>query len=105
MSQNHFDHAEMHDYTPTQSSLLTPFQRKFLLKHLKSELRVEYRRRIEIMLLADQGRSQSQICSELGCSQETARYWIRMAQIGQAHAWNTYPIGRPKTVKIGRAHV
>ncbi|MGA7935647.1 MAG: helix-turn-helix domain-containing protein [Kovacikia sp.] len=81
-----------------QSQFLTPFQRKLLLKSLHTEQRQEYRRRIEIMLLADAGQSQTQICETVGCSQETARYWITMARTGQAHTWNDHPIGRPKTV-------
>ena len=81
-----------------QGKFLTPFQTKLLLKNLEADLRPEYRRRIEIMLLADRGYSQAQICDELGCSQETARYWINMVQTGQAHKWNGHPIGRPKTV-------
>ncbi len=81
-----------------QSQFLTPFQRKLLLKSLQTEQRPEYRRRIEIMLLADAGQSQTQICEALGCSQETARYWMTMTRTGQAHTWNDHPIGRPKTV-------
>jgi transposase len=82
----------------TLGQCLTPFQRKLLLKNLQSDLRPEYRRRIEIMLLADTGQSQTQICKALGCSQETARYWISMAHSGQAHRWNDRQMGRPKTV-------
>ena len=81
-----------------QGQYLTPFQRKLLHKSMQADLRPEYRRRIEIMLLADTGQSQAQICKALGCSQETARYWIVMAQTGKAHNWNDYIIGRPKTV-------
>jgi len=81
-----------------QSLYLTPFQRKFLLKSLETDLRPEYRRRIEIMLLADAGQSQTQICEALGCAQETARYWIVMAQTGNAHNWGDRPMGRPKAV-------
>lgn len=77
---------------------LTPFQRRLLLKSLETDLRPAYRRRIEIMLLADEGHSQAQICERLGCSQEAARYWISMAQAGQAHKWNDRPMGRPKVV-------
>jgi hypothetical protein len=69
----------------TLGQCLTPFQRKLLLKSLEGDLRLEYRRRIEIMLLADTGQSQAQICKALGCSQEMARYWIAMAQAGNAH--------------------
>lgn len=77
---------------------LTSFQRKLLLKSLQTDLRPEYRRRIEIMLLADTGQCQAQICKALGCSPDMARYWIVMAQTGQAHHWNDHPMGRPKTV-------
>ncbi len=77
---------------------LTSFQRKLLLKNLEADLRPEYRRRIEIMLLADAGQSQAQICEALLCSQETARYWIAIAQAGLAHHWNDRLMGRPKTV-------
>jgi transposase len=81
-----------------QSQFLTSFQRKLLLKHIKNERRSEYRRRIEIMLLADAGKSQAQVCEELGCSQKTARQWIEMARQGKAHLWHELPIGRPHTV-------
>lgn len=81
-----------------QNNFLTAFQRTLLLESMQADLRPEYRRRIEIMLLADMGHSQSQICTALGCSQEMARYWIAMAQAGQAHNWKDRPIGRPKTI-------
>lgn len=81
-----------------QSQCLTPFQRKLLLKSLQTDLRPEYRRRIEIMLLADTGQSQTQICKAVGCSPEMARYWIAIAHSGQAHHWSDRPMGRPKTV-------
>ena len=90
------------NYSVPQSSqqerLLSPFQKKLLQEKLKTNLRPEYRRRIEIMLLADRGHSQSQICSTLNCSHETARYWTHIAQSGDAHKWKDLPIGRPKTV-------
>jgi putative transposase len=82
----------------TQGRYLTPFQKKLLQKNLQTSLRDEYRRRIEIMLLADEGQSQRQICQALSCSKETARYWIAKAQAGQAHNWQDSPRGRPKTV-------
>lgn len=50
------------------------------------------------MLLADEGHSQTQICQALGCAQETARYWISMAEVGQAHQWCDRTIGRPQKV-------
>ncbi|MBW4588135.1 helix-turn-helix domain-containing protein [Aetokthonos hydrillicola Thurmond2011] len=86
------------EYNPAQSKFLTPFQRKMLLKNLEVDLLPEYHRRLEIMLLADMGKSRTQICEMLGCSQEMARYWIAIAQAGLAHKWQERPIGRPKTV-------
>lgn len=77
------------------SFFLTPIQRKFLQEKLQKNLRAEYRRRIEIILLADMGQSQSQICAALNCSQETARYWIAKAQTGEIYSWRIIPIGRP----------
>jgi transposase len=82
----------------TQGQYLTPFQHKFLLKSLETDLRPEYRRRIHIMLLADAGHSQTEICKALGCSPEMARYWMDIAQTGRAHLWNDRPMGRPKIV-------
>lgn len=77
---------------------LTCFQRKLLSKTLQTDIRPEYRRRIQIMLLADEGQSQARICESLGCSQEMARHWMIIAQTGQAHLWSDRPMGRPKTV-------
>jgi transposase len=77
---------------------LTNFQRQLLEKHLKTETIPEYRQRIEIMLLADEGKTQTQICQQLNCSPLTARYWISIAKSGAAHNWQMQPIGRPKTV-------
>ena len=81
-----------------QSQYLTSFQRKQLLKSLGNDIRPEYRRRIQIMLLADEGQSQTQICKALGCSQETARHWMVIAQTGQAHHWRDRPMGSPKKI-------
>ena len=81
-----------------ENRLLSPFQQKLLQEKLKANIRPEYRRRIEIMLMADRGHSQTQICSALNCSHETARYWSYIAVSGDAHKWKDLPIGRPKTV-------
>lgn len=80
----------------SQSQLLTPFQKSLLLKQLQTDLRPQYRQRIEIMLLADRGKSQAEICAELGCSKDTARYWMTMAKTGLAHKWKEISVGRPK---------
>lgn len=77
---------------------LTPFQRKLLQKSLQEDLPESYRQRIEIMLLADEGKSQAEICKILGCCSATARHWMHVARTGMAHQWQDSPIGRPKAV-------
>ncbi|MBE9009690.1 helix-turn-helix domain-containing protein [Pseudanabaenaceae cyanobacterium LEGE 13415] len=98
MSHQYKEQHVHNEHSDDPGKFLTPFQRRLLLKNLQLELRPEYRRRIEIILLADMGQSQAQICTTLGCSQETARYWIAITQSGQAHLWDQTPVGRPKTV-------
>jgi transposase len=83
---------------PLQSQYLSVFQRQLLETSLKEKLSPEYRQRIDIMLLADVGHSQIQICRLIGCSPLTARHWMMMAKTNQAHLWQEQPIGRPKTV-------
>ncbi|MDF5706996.1 MAG: helix-turn-helix domain-containing protein [Nostoc sp. S4] len=77
---------------------LTPFQLRLLQKNLQENLLNSSRQRIEIMLLADQGKSQTAICQILGCCPATARYWIHIARTGMAHQWQACPVGRPKAV-------
>lgn len=77
---------------------LTSFQRKLLQKILQQDLSDKQRQRIQIMLLADEGKNQVQICQKLGCCQATARHWITMARTNQAHHWRSNPIGRPTLV-------
>ena len=81
-----------------EGKLLSPFQRTLLRKNLEKDLRPEYIRRIKIMLMADSGYSQTEICQALNCSQETARYWILAAKTGQAHKWKELALGRPKII-------
>lgn len=81
-----------------QSHYLTPFQRKLLQKSLEEDLHESYRQRIQIMLLADQGKSQTEICQTLGCCAATVRHWMHIARSGMAHQWQDCPIGRPKAV-------
>ncbi|WP_414512444.1 helix-turn-helix domain-containing protein [Nostoc sp. PCC 9305] len=82
----------------TNSKYLTSFQRKLLLESLEKILPESYRQRIEIMLLADEGKTQTEICQILGCCPATARYWIHIARTGMAHLWQDCPIGRPKAI-------
>jgi transposase len=77
---------------------LTDFQLQSLEAALKEDLAPEYRQRIDIMLLTNAGRTQAQICRQVGCSPLTARHWMMMAKTSQAHLWQEQPIGRPKTV-------
>lgn len=98
------EYALINDIYTEKSKFLTPFQRKMLLKNLQTNLQPEYRRRLEIILLADQGKSQTQICQLLGCSQEMARHWIAVTQAGLAHKWNERPIGRPRIVNDQYIH-
>ena len=77
---------------------LTPFQRQLLQTNFEENLSKKERQRIEIMLLADQGKSQTEICQQLGCCQATARHWMMMARTNQAHNWKFQRIGRPTVV-------
>lgn len=77
---------------------LTSFQRKLLQKSLQEDLPESYRQRIQIMLLADSGKSQTEICQTLGCCPATVRHWTHIARAGIAHQWQDCPIGRPKAV-------
>ena len=47
------------------------------------------RRRLEIALRARMGQSQAEICAALGCSRDTARYWMAIAQTGKVDSWET----------------
>ncbi|MBU7586524.1 MAG: helix-turn-helix domain-containing protein [Nostoc sp. TH1S01] len=89
---------DFHNHIVNTSKFLTPFQKKVLLKNLQANLQPEYRRRIEIMLLADQGQSPSKICQILHCSYHMARYWSGVAKAGLAHQWQEQKIGRPKLI-------
>lgn len=81
------------------SRCLTEFQRKQLQKSLEEEnLSKLHRQRICIMLLADEGKSQTEICQDVGCSQATARHWILIAKSGMAHQWKKRAVGRPQTI-------
>lgn len=78
---------------------LTPLKQNLLLKALtESHLSTTYRRRLEIMLLANAGKSQVEISRDLNCARETVRHWVTVASIGQAHDWELSPLGRPKSV-------
>jgi transposase len=77
---------------------LTSFQRQLLRENIAKELPTAYRQRLEIILLADEGKTQAQICRSLGCSAATASRWIQLTKAGLAHQYLDYPVGRPKVV-------
>jgi len=95
--QNHQRFAYLGDES-RQGHFLTLSQREHLSESLQTELRPEYRLRVEIMLRADDGQSQTNICKALSCSQHTARHWIAMLRAGAFYKWKEQPIGRPKTI-------
>lgn len=79
------------------SEYLTPFQHKLLEKSLQQQdLPQSYRQRLQIMLLASEGKSQTEICQTLGCCAATVRHWMHIARAGMAHQWQECAIGRPK---------
>lgn len=79
--------------------LLSSFQRKQLENKLtQQDIPKLLRQRIEIMILADEGKTQSEICRMLGCSATTASRWIFFAKAQFAHQWQEAPPGRPKKV-------
>lgn len=85
-------------------SFLSDFQRQMLLKSLQENCSQSQRQRIQIMLLADKGIPQAEICQILGCCPATARHWIHIARQGMAHQWQNSPIGRPKSVRDEYLH-
>jgi len=80
------------------SLYLTKVQKVLLQKSLQTEDRKEYRQRIQIILLADQGISQTGICQNLNCATDTARYWIIIAKMGLVDLCRERSIGRPKKI-------
>ncbi|MEH2178216.1 helix-turn-helix domain-containing protein [Nostoc sp.] len=92
------DKPETNYLSGSTGKYLTAFQRKLLLQNLQKSLLESYRQRIEIMLLADEGKTQRSICQSLGCCAATVRHWTHIARTGMAHQWQDCPIGRPKAV-------
>ena len=96
---NRLDFEDLSTEQAVEQQYLTPFQRKVLQGILQQEgLPKKYHQRVEIMLLADEGKTQGQICQLLGCSRVTVRHWILVAKSGEAHNWDACPLGRPKMV-------
>lgn len=80
-----------------KNQILTPFHRKYLEEQLQEQnLSKQLYQRIEIMLLADEGKTQSEICRLLGCSTSTAGRWILFAKAQMAHQCSEIAAGRPR---------
>lgn len=92
------DQPEVNTLNILTGKYLTPFQRKLLQKNLEDNLSESYRQRIQIMLLADEGKTQTEICQILGCCPATVRHWMHIARTGMAHQWQDCPLGRPKAI-------
>lgn len=56
------------------------------------------RKRIQIILFADEGKSQSEIRKLLDCTAATASKWILIAESGKIDRWQKYRRGRPSKV-------
>jgi transposase len=55
-------------------------------------------KRIQIILLADEGKSQADICKLLDCTAATASKWTLIAESGKIDHWQKYRRGRPPKV-------
>ena len=63
-----------------------------------SDLEPIHRRRLEIAVRTHLGQSQTEICSALGCSKDTARHWMTIARTEGLNSCYDKPVGRPKRV-------
>jgi transposase len=95
---NNFEQPKVNTLNISTGKYLTAFQRKFLQQKQQENLSDSYRQRIEIMLLADEGKTQTEICQILGCCPATVRHWMHIARTGMAHQWQDCPLGRPKAI-------
>jgi transposase len=95
---NYESKVDLKNISINTENILTPFQRKLLETKLQEDLPSSYRQRIQIMLLASEGKSQAEICRTLKCCAATVRHWMHIARNGMAHQWQDCPIGRPKAV-------
>lgn len=84
--------------TGLKSIYLTPFQRQMLEENLQQDLSKSFRQRLEIIMLADLGKTQAEICQTVGCCNSTASRWIHFTKAGLAHKYLECPVGRPKVV-------
>ncbi len=81
-----------------QDHQLLELLNKLIPEKLPAEITPEAHRRLEIILRTQLGQSQSKICREVGCTKETARYWMSVAQTGAISSWSENRVGRPRVV-------
>ncbi len=77
---------------------LTALLAKILPESSLVNLDSTHLRRLEITIRTHLGQSQAEICAAVGCSKDTARYWMAIAQTEKASSWQEHSVGRPKTV-------
>ena len=81
-----------------QDQQLVELLNKLIPEKLPEDISPEAFRRLEIILRTQLGQSQSKICREIGCSKETARYWMSVAKTGAISSWSENRVGRPRVV-------
>ena len=81
-----------------QVQQITNLLAQIVPEELPDNLKPIYRRRLEIVIRTHLGQSQTQICSALGCSKDTARHWMTIAKTEGLNNWYDQPIGRPSRV-------
>jgi transposase len=78
---------------------LSPSQRQQLLEILTEPNIPDIdRKRIQIILFADEGKSPGEIRKLLDCTAATASKWILIAESGKIDHWQKYRRGRPPKV-------
>lgn len=77
---------------------ITELLAQILRQDLPENLETINRRRVEIVIRTQMGQSQTEICSALGCSKDTARHWMTIAKTQGFSNWYEHSIGRPKKV-------
>ena len=81
-----------------QDHQLVELLNKLIPEKLPADITPEARRRLEIILRTQLGQSQSKICRAVGCSKETARYWMSVAKTEAIGSWAENHVGRPRVV-------
>ena len=81
-----------------QVQQITNLLAQIVPEELPDNLKPIYRRRLEIVIRTHLGQSQTEICTALGCSKDTARHWMTIAKTEGLNNWYDQPIGRPSRV-------